>query len=80
MQSGEFNVIGKDEVQVSLLGFPSKVKVEFTDHCMVIPCNPHHRDSLEWEVVRTHHHHGGFTLIIKWEVTGVRDIKWTAWF
>lgn len=80
MQSGELFVTGKDSAQVLLLGFPSKVKVDFVGHTTVIPCNPHHYDQLEWDVQRSHAHHGGFTLVIKWVVTGVREIKWTVWY
>jgi hypothetical protein len=80
MQSGELFVTGKDEAIIALNGFPRKVRVDFKGEPVVTPCNPHHHDKLEWEVHRSHHHHGGFILIIKWEVTGVREIEWTAWY
>lgn len=80
MQSGELFVTGKDEAKVALSGFPSKVKVFFVGEPTIIPCNPHHRDRLDWEVHRSHAHHGGFTLIIKWEVTGVRKIEYEVYY
>lgn len=80
MQSGELIVTGKDEAKVALHGFPTKVKVSFKDDCDIIPCNPHHHDDLEWEVHHSVHHHGGFVLVIRWHVTSVREIAWTAWF
>jgi hypothetical protein len=80
MQSGELIVTGKDKAQILLNGFPSKVHVHFTDEGYIIPCNPHHHDELRWDVFRSNTHHGGYTLIIDWSVTGVREIKWTVWY
>lgn len=79
MQSGELIVTGKDEAKIVLRSFPIKVKVDFKDECDIIPCNPHHHDELEWEV-RHNHNHTGHVLIIKWHVSGVREITWTALF
>lgn len=77
MQSGELIVIGKDRVVIPLHGFPCAVKCRFTRDMCVIPCNPHHNDSLEYEVLASHYqNHKGFVLVIKWNVSGVRDIVW----
>lgn len=86
MQSGELFVIGKDKAVIHLRDFPSHLVVSFKDECEIIPCNPHHYDSLEWEVCLPHHHHHThhsthhFTLVIKWQVTGVREIHWAAYY
>ena len=80
MQSGELIVTGKDKVHIHLNKFPDKVEVWFKDDLECVPCNPHHHDWLEWEVHRSnttfsHSHH---ILIIKWDVSGMREIKWMA--
>lgn len=73
MQSGELIVIGRDSVTVNLKGAPAEVEVYFEHDLEVVPCNPQHRDELEWEVLRSGEL---FVLSIKWGVTGVRGIKW----
>lgn len=79
MQSGELFVTGKDKVVISLKKFPSKVSVHFKDEPHVVPCNHHHHDELKWEVHASHHHYkSGFILVIEWNVTNVREIKWEA--
>ena len=80
MQSGELIVTGKVKATIPLNGIPSEVKVHFKHELEMTPCNPHHRDCLEYEVHTNHHqghhHHGKFVLLIKWEVSGVREIVW----
>jgi hypothetical protein len=78
MQSGQLIVTGKDEATIPLSGIPCEVKVHFKHELEVTPCNPHHRDCLEYEVHVNHHHnhHNKFKLVIKWEVSGVREITW----
>lgn len=80
MQSGQLFVSGKNKVIINLKGHPDKVSVHFHGHSHVVPCNHHHHhDSLEWEViVDNKHDHIKYTLIIKWNVTDVRQIKWEA--
>lgn len=78
MQSGELVVSGKDSLNIHLKGLPKKVSVHFVDDCDLVPCNPHHVDFLEYEVHVSHTHHHGFTLVINWHVSGVREIKWSA--
>jgi hypothetical protein len=80
MQSGELIVTGRDKIKIPLSGFPQKVSVHFVDEGLIIPCNPHHRDMVSYDVHHAHDHHGKFTLLISWEVTGVREIKWTVWY
>lgn len=80
MQSGELIVTGKDQVVIPLNGFPSQVVVDFKDECDVVPCNPHHNDQLEWEVSHSNTIPPQVILIINWDVTGVREIKWTAYY
>jgi hypothetical protein len=76
MQSGELIVTGKDRATILLTGMPSEVKVHFKHEVDLVPCNPHHRDCLEYEVRASHHHHHKFVLLIKWDVSSVREITW----
>lgn len=78
MQSGELIVTGTDQITIALQGLPAKVHAHFIHELEVIPCNPHHRDTLEWSVNYSNTVNSGFVLVIKWSVTGVREIKWTA--
>lgn len=80
MQSGELIVIGKDKAVIHLHNCPSRVVVLFKDECVIAPCNPHHHDSLEWEVFHPHSHHHPSTLVIKWHVSGVREINWRVYY
>ena len=75
MQSGELIVIGKDQVVILLHGMPDGIKCRFRHEHHIVPCNPHHVDSLEYEV-RANHHCKGYVLVIKWNVSGVREIIW----
>lgn len=75
MQAGELIVTGKDKAHIPLHGHPREINVHFK-HCLeMVPCNPHHQDWLEYEV---HTHPGHYVLIIKWHVSGVREIAWHA--
>lgn len=76
MQSGELIVTGKDEISVILRGIPAKVHVHFEHEHEAVPCNPHHHDELSWELNTSNPLK--ISLIISWEVTGVREIKWTV--
>ena len=80
MQSGELIVTGKDSAVIVLSKFPSQVVVDFKDECAVVLCNPHHNDHLEWEVKPSGKVPQRVILVIKWNVTGVREIKWTAYY
>lgn len=80
MQAGELIVVGKNEAKILLHKFPYDVKVHFRDQFCETPCNPHHADVLEWEVQSSIHHHGGFVLIIKWNVENVREIEWKVFY
>ncbi len=77
MQSGELIVTGEDKVEIVLRGEPAQVAVKFKDTCVIVPCNPQHYDDLEYEVVKHHHKHH-YTLVIRWNVSGVREIVWTV--
>jgi len=80
MQSGELLVTGKDTAHIPLHKFPSEVKVHFKGHEEVVPCNPHHSDTLEWEVHHSNTVPGGYVLLIKWSVTNVREIVWHVYY
>ena len=80
MQSGELFVTGKDSVIIVLKKLPHKVEVCFVDEPEVVPCNHHHHDKLEWQVHSNNHHHSGFVLVIKCNVTNVREIKWRVYY
>lgn len=75
MQSGELIVIGSGEITIKLRECPSGIKCRFRHEHHIIPCNPQHSDSLEYEV-RVSRKHEGYVLVIRWEVSGVREILW----
>lgn len=89
MQSGELTVTGKNSTRILLHGYPHRVEVRFVS-VTPIPCNPHHHDTLHYDVAivdedpRRHHdiphihHDRQFYLVIYWQVSGVREIKWFA--
>ena len=77
MQSGELIVTGVNSLHIPLDRIPAEVKVHFKDELDMVPCNPHNADYLEYSVHTNHtSHHHKFVLIIKWSVSGVREIKW----
>jgi hypothetical protein len=80
MQSGELTVTGKNSIHIPLEHLPAEVKVYFKDDCEVVPCNPHHVDRLEYEVHTNNKHHMHFMLIVKWDVSDVREIVWHVSF
>ena len=83
-EGGELVVSGADKVSIPLLAFPHKVEVEFKKkHHHPPPCDPHHHphhDELEWEVHRNYHGHHAYTLLIKWNVSDLREIFWTVYY
>jgi hypothetical protein len=76
MQAGELIVTGRDKAHIILHGYPREVSCHFTHATEHVPCNPHHEDWLEYEVHAHKEVHGGFILVIKWHVSGVREIAW----
>lgn len=76
MQSGELIVTGKNVATIILHGAPAEVRVHFEHEENIVPCDPKGADEVEYEVVRNHHVHSGYILLIKWNVSGVREIKW----
>lgn len=80
MLSGELVVVGKNKAIINLHNkkHPDKVLVHFKDTCEIVPCNSGVLDSLSWSVsVRDGKH---YYLTIEWEVNGVREIKWDAFW
>jgi len=80
MQSGELIVSGKNSLHIPLERVPAEVKCYFKDEFEVVPCNPHQVDELEYEVHTSNTLRSGFVLIIKWNVSGVREINWQVSF
>jgi len=88
MQSGELTVTGRNSTRIPLTGWPRQVIVRFKHEIVPVPCNPHHRDELEYEVIGIdenmrdhhkpghHHHDRQYFLVIRWEVSGIREIEW----
>lgn len=76
MQSGELIVTGTNSIHIPLDRMPAEVKAHFKDEAEMTPCNPHDVDYLEYAVHTSNSHHRGFVLVIKWSVSGVREIKW----
>lgn len=81
MQSGELVVSGKDKIQIRLTGLPVKVDAYFSDNCEPVDhCGTHHTDQVEYEIHTSHTHHHTYLLVISWNVAGVREVKWTAYY
>jgi hypothetical protein len=79
MQSGELVVSSKGDVNILLEKLPAEVKVHFKHEKEIVPCNPSHVDELQYSVhTNNNSHHYKFVLIIKWNVSGVREIVWEA--
>lgn len=83
IQIGELVVVGKGEIGIALKNRPCKIVVRFIHELNCIPCNPHHKDLLEYELIRTHKHNyhcNRYTLIIKWRVASIREIEWKVFY
>jgi len=88
MKLGELTVTGNNSTRILLDGWPHEIFVDFKKEIEHVPCNPHHHDFLEYfidcvdEDPRHHHdpghHHQNrqFYLVIKWKVSGIREILW----
>lgn len=76
MQSGELIVTGRNLIHIPLDRMPSEVHCHFKDDAEMVPCNPHEVDWLEYAVHTNNTVRSGLVLIIKWGVSGVREIKW----
>jgi hypothetical protein len=88
MHSGALTVTGENSTRILLSGRPREVSVRFRHEKEPHPCNPHHHDHLDWEIIHVdedqhehrkvihHHHDRQFFLYIEWEVFGVREIDW----
>lgn len=76
MQSGELIVTGRNRATITLKGIPAEVKCQFKHEAAVVPCDPQNADTLEWEVMTDPHVPTDFVLVITWNVSGVREIKW----
>lgn len=74
MQSGQLIVTNLGEAKIQLNGVPVQMNVTFTDGGEIfIPCDPHLNDKLDWVINKD-------ILTIKWNVSGIREIKWNIWF
>jgi hypothetical protein len=93
MKSGQLTVTGNGDTRLLLDGPPRYVNVHFVNEPGLepVPCNPHHiHDHVEYQIDyededRRHVHDPGyhrhdrkFVLIIRWQVSGVRDIHWSV--
>ncbi len=76
IQFAEFTATGKGVNQIELLCPPKRIKVEFKDSPNHVPCDPHH-DKLSWDIKKIH---GKHFLIINWNVSGIREIKWMLFY
>ena len=68
LQAGELVVTGKNSIVFNLEKRPISVHVYFSDNCVLIPCN-YSIDWLSFSIKKDN-------LKIKWNVSGVRTIKW----
>lgn len=76
MRSGELIVTGKNSIKIPIERFPSEVRCYFKDEFEVLPCNAGDVDFLEYDVHTSNTHLTGFILVIRWSVSGAREIKW----
>lgn len=77
-QAGELVVTGIGVADIPLHPHqqPERLHVEFKDHRHEpVPCNPQHSDSLEWDL---HYKHSRYVLVIKWNVSALREIVWSV--
>lgn len=75
-QAGELVVTGKGKADIPLRHHqPCEVFVQFQDEHHPAPCNPHHVDEFEWEL---HYKNSHYVLVVKWEVSGIREIFWAV--
>ena len=73
MKSGELIVSGIGQAQFELDLPPIRISVYFNDAGeIIVPCNPHYHDKLDWAI-------NGSILTVKWEVAGIREIKYKAY-
>jgi len=89
-ECGELIVSGADTIEIYLQNLPHHVECHFKKKPVPAPCdhscddddhNHHRHDKLEWEVQRFHHNFAHkYRLVIKWKVSGVREILWSANF
>ncbi len=73
MQQGELIVTGHDQIKLKLKFRPEQISVHFKDHQVIVPCNHHHHDELEYEVFKIKR---TYYLLISWKVSNVRTISW----
>lgn len=82
MLEGEITVVGKDTVSINLGSqrHPDKIVCNFEPkrHHHHVPCNPHQEDLLQWSCSQLKD--GFFYLIISWNTTRERDIKWSVFW
>jgi len=75
---GHLCVSGCGDLEIPLKHRPENTFVYFSEDPSCHPCNPGSNDYLEWEVVHTHgpHSHHEYLLIIKWNVSSMREVIW----
>lgn len=76
MQSGELIVTGKNSIHIILDRMPAEVRCHFKHEAEIVPCNPQGVDFIEYDVHTSNTVRSGLILIIKWSVSGVREIVW----
>lgn len=78
MQSGELIVVSKNSLSIFLNGHPSEVHAKFKHDIVPAPCDHGSPDFLEYEVVSDDASPSGVSLLIRWNVSGAREIVWHA--
>ena len=79
-QKGELVVTGKNSIRIPLDGFPKSIKVYFKNVSEIVPCNPNDVDFVECDIHTSNSTRSGYILLIKWNVSGVREIVYEATF
>lgn len=76
MTEGRLCVSGKNFVVIKTKAFPKCVHVKFVneEHChLPVPCNPVTKDTLYWYETGSR---GKRSIVIVWDVSGVKEIEW----
>jgi hypothetical protein len=78
-ETGELTVIGSNSIEIPLNKKYKKFRVYFVENECIstcVPCDPGVCDELVSYFIKKDKVH---FLLIKWEVSSIRDIKWRVW-
>lgn len=80
MQKGELVITGSNSIRIPLDGRPRHFNVYFKHESEIVPCNPQDVDYIECDTHASNTTRSGFVLVIKWSVSGVREVVYEVSF